>query len=119
MSKWLAEFDIQNNKQIVNVHEANCANSTNCTGSLNEKSEIPNCTEVLSEKNEILALNERWQKAQHLEQLGFFDKKSPEYQEKVCQQLRQICSRAGDLYDAIVAACPNTKPYLLSLHLFN
>lgn len=74
---------------------------------------------IQEQKQELLQLNERWQKALKLEQSGFFEGKSLEYQEKVCQELRQICARAGELWEIITEAYPHQKEELNALKLFD
>ncbi len=69
--------------------------------------------------NELNQLNQRWKKAADLETSGYFEGKSPEYEEKVCQQLRQICARAGELWEVITETCPHKKEELNALELFD
>lgn len=99
MNKWIERFSTNFATQ---TEKAKCANCTNCTAHKN----------LIEELNH---LNQRWQKADALEKAGHFVGRSPEYEEKICYELRQICGRATDIWETLSKECPESLKELYLL----
>lgn len=64
----------------------------------------------LALRNEMMSLNRRWQKAEKLDQQGYFEAfrySDPERYARVEQECRDISQRASDIWDVLKAECPS------------